>query len=215
MGRTQPARAAPAKNKLSRLSILVGLQTPTPPLPLAALVKLGSSAPRSPPIGTAGYWYKENAAASGRGPRRLHRVGKPSSEKSRLKSAPCPLLLTPTDICCLSFPSRTLPHKAALPSLPPSLHPYKAGPLQCCRSPLASHPHSLVSCALRKSLPFELTNTCRIRTLEEDKERFRPIGYRDQRRVGPSHRETAGSRHARQQCECTALIPNNSASELS
>jgi hypothetical protein len=126
MGRTQPARAAPAKNKLSRLSILVGLQTPTPPLPLAALVKLGSSAPRSPPIGTAGYWYKENAAASGRGPRRLHRVGKPSSEKSRLKSAPCPLLLTPTDICCLSFPSRTLPHRAACPpshplSFPPSL----------------------------------------------------------------------------------------------
>src|ERR1700693_1838633 len=74
-------------------------------------------------------------------------------------------------------------------ALPPSLHPYKAGPLQCCRSPLASHPHSLVSCALRKSLPFELTNTCLIRTLEEYKERFCPIGYRDQRRVGPSHRE--------------------------
>ena len=43
-----------------------------------------------------------------------------------------------------------------------------------------------MSCALRKPLPFELTITCRIRTLEEDKERFRPIGYRDLRRVGPA-----------------------------
>jgi hypothetical protein len=166
----KPARAAPAKNKLSRFSL--GFNSNTRPPPGRAgqtWVKCTSLTL----IGTAGYWYNENAAASGRGPRRLHRVGKASSEESRLKSAPCPLLLTPTDIICsLLFPLRTLPHTAALPSLRPSLHPYKAGPLQCWRSPLASHPHSLVSCALRNSLPFELTNTCRIRTLEEDKERF-------------------------------------------
>jgi hypothetical protein len=110
--RTQPARAAPAKNKLSRSSL--GFNSNTRPPPGRAgqtWVKCTSLTP----IGTAGYWYNENAAASGQGPRRLHTVGKPSSEKSRLKAAPCPLLLTPTDICCLSFPSRTLPHRAACP----------------------------------------------------------------------------------------------------